>query len=175
MSSSTSFTIQNNTIKIQHLANPFERAGPSVSINGFYLTGADCDTAWKLVLNRYNKRDQIIDEYLRKFTNLEPPKSTTSGAQIIMMVNSANQLLRVLPNFGLNVTDWDAWIMFQLKEKLNSALHTNLLEHTKIVQTIPLAEFLEFLELQAAEHAMNMQTNRTLSLVYQVSRSIKFL
>lgn len=127
------------------------------AINGFNLTGADYDTAWRLVTNRYNKKDQIIDEYLRKFTNLQPLETTPSGAQIITMVNSANQLMRVLPNLGLKIQDWDAWIMFQLKEKLNASLHTKWLDQAKGRQTITLDEFLEFLELQATEHSMALQ------------------
>lgn len=73
------------------------------------------------------------------------------------MVNSANQLMRVLPNLGLNVKDWDAWIMFQLKEKLSPPLLTKWLDQAKGRQTIPLDEFLEFLELQAAEHVISNQ------------------
>lgn len=121
------------------------------AINGFNVTGADYETAWNLVLGRYDKPDKIIDEYLRKFTTLPKLGNNPTGSQLITLVNSANQLLRVLPNLGVPVSGWDAWIMFEIKEKLDSNMLTKWLDQAKGRQLVKVTELLEFLELQASE------------------------
>lgn len=121
------------------------------AINGFSLSDADYETAWNLILARYDKKDKIIEEYLRKFSELPKLSDHPTKDQILIMINCANRLLRVLPNLGLNVSTWDPWILFALKERLNHTISTKWMDHTKGTQNVPLGEFLEFLELQANE------------------------
>lgn len=77
------------------------------AVNGFSLSNADYETAWNLILARYDKKDKIVEEYLRKLSELPKLPDHPTKDQLLIMINCANRLLRVLPNLGLNVTTWD--------------------------------------------------------------------
>lgn len=120
------------------------------SINGFKLSAADYEAAWFVLMRRYNKPDQIIEEYFRKFESL-PALTHAHTVGIIRMVNAVNQLIRVLPNLGVDVTTWDKWIMFNLKSRLDKVTLRKWMDQVKLRQDVKLQEMLEFLEVEAAE------------------------
>lgn len=120
------------------------------AINGFKTSAADYDAAWFVLMKRYNQPDRIIDEYFRKFEAL-PPLTQATAIGIIRMVNAANQLVRVLPNLGVDVSSWDKWIIFNLKARLDSKTVRKWMDQVKRRQDVKLSELLEFLELEAAE------------------------
>lgn len=120
------------------------------AINGFKLSAADYEAAWFVLMKRYDKPDQIIDEYIRKFETL-PYLTNAHAVGLIRMVNAANQLIRVLPNLGVDVTTWDKWIIFNLKAKLDKGTLHKWMDQVKLRQNIKLQELLEFLEVEAAE------------------------
>lgn len=124
------------------------------AINGFNLTNADYETAWSLLLSRYDRPDQIIGEYLNKFSNLPKLQSAPTSTQLITMVNCTNQILRVLPNLGVPVTNWDPWMSHHLKARLDTTTLNKWLDQAKGRQQIKLPELLEFLELQATERSI---------------------
>lgn len=90
------------------------------AINGFTLSSANYEAAWYILQRRYNKPDQIIDEYLRSLDTL-PVITTPTSERLIAMVNCANQILRVLPVLGVNVMTWATIIKFKLTSKLYTA------------------------------------------------------
>lgn len=138
-------------VKFTMLRNHLKGLAAAGAINGFKLSNADYETAWHIIMNRYNRPDKIIDEYLRRFYELPRLHSPTTAAQLIKMANSANQLVRVLPNLGQNVDTWDTWILFDLRERLDPV---TLMKWTDIVkgrQNTKLSEFFDFLELEATE------------------------
>lgn len=120
------------------------------AIQGFKLSAASYDAAWYILQRRYNKPDQIIDEYLRKLTDL-PPIFTPTAQKLITMVNCTNQILRVLPTLGVDVANWDAIIKYNLTSKLDRATYKKWLDQVKLRQNVPLEELIEFLEVEASE------------------------
>lgn len=120
------------------------------AINGFKLSSADYEAAWFVLMKRYNKPDQIIDEYIRRFEAL-PYLTQAHAIGLIKMVNAANQLIRVLPNLGVDVSTWDKWIIFNLKARLDRSTLHKWMDQVKLRQNVKLQELLEFLEIEAAE------------------------
>lgn len=110
------------------------------SINGFKLSAVDYETAWSLILSRYNKKKKIIEEYIKKFTELPPLNPEPTSTQLINMVNRTNQLFRVLPNLGVNVDSWDSWIIYTVKSKLDRFTLRKWLDQAKRRENIPLSE-----------------------------------
>lgn len=121
------------------------------AINGFTLSSANYEAAWYILQRRYNKPDQIIDEYLRSLYTL-PVIITPTSERLIAMVNCANQILRVLPVLRVNVTTWDTIIKFKLTSKLDRTTHKKWLDQVKLRQQVPLSELIEFLEVEASEN-----------------------
>lgn len=121
------------------------------SIQGFKLSAANYEAAWYILQRRYNKPDQIVDEYLRKLTSL-PPIDTPTTHRLITMVNCTNQILRVLPSLGVDVSNWDAIIKYSLTSKLDRTTYKKWLDQVKLRQSVPLQELIEFLEVEASEN-----------------------
>lgn len=121
------------------------------AINGFKLSAANYDAAWYVLTRRYDKPDRIIDEYLKKLDSLPVLTSPTAHA-LISMVNCTNQILRVLPILGINVTTWDTIIKYKLTSKLDRQTHKKWLDQVKLRQNVPLQELIEFLEVEASEN-----------------------
>lgn len=121
------------------------------AINGFKLSGIDYEAAWSVLMKRYDRPDKIIDEHLRRFHKLPKLCSPPTAPQLFDMANSANTLIRVLPNLGQNVKDWDIWMIFHLKERLDPGTLTKWTDNTKGRQNIKLPEFMEFLEFEALQ------------------------
>lgn len=119
-------------------------------INGFQLTAPDYEAAWPALTRRYDKPDRIIDEYLKKLDNL-PRLTNPVAEQLEAMVNCTNQILRVLPILGINVSTWDTIIKYKLTTKLDHATHKKWLDTIKLRQNVPLSELVEFLEVQVNE------------------------
>lgn len=120
------------------------------AINGFSLTSTDYEAAWFVLRKRYDKKDRIIDEYLRKFEEL-PQLTHPNAVKLINMVNRTNQLIRVMPLLGVEVKTWDTWIKFNLKTRLDKLTHRKWLDQIKLRQDVTLQELLEFLEVEASE------------------------
>lgn len=120
------------------------------AINGFTLSAANYEAAWYILQRRYNKPDKIIDEYLRSLDTL-PIITHPNAERLIAMVNCANQILRVLPVLGVDVTTWDTIIKYKLTSKLDRATHKKWLDQVKLRQNVPLTELIEFLEVEASE------------------------
>lgn len=121
------------------------------AIQGFKLSAANYEAAWYVLLRRYDKPDQIVDEYLRKLIEL-PAINTPTAQRLIAMVNCANQIIRVFPSLGVNVSNWDAIIKFNLTSKLDRATHKKWLDQVKLRQNVPLEELIDFLEIEAGEN-----------------------
>lgn len=120
------------------------------AISGFKMSSADYDAAWFCLQKRYNKPDKIIDEYLKKFEEL-PYLTHPTAPLLLNMVNRTNQLLRVLPTLGVDVSNWDTMIKYKLKGRLDRATYTKWLDQEKLRTGVPLTELLEFIEIEAEE------------------------
>lgn len=123
-----------------------------------------------------------------------PQLTHPNPGRLINIVNKTNQLLRVLPQLGVNVETWDTWIKYNLRLRLDHTTQRKWLDQVKLRQNVPLQELLEFLEVEASEfvsverdqrhttrHAsfklapkqFNKKRNPTTMLVEQAKENIK--
>lgn len=139
------------------------------AINGFKLCAADYNAAWQTLVQRYDNDYRIVTEYIKKFFELPVLGANPSNAQFLQMLNRTNQLIRVLPAFGYDVTSWDPIIMYCLLARMDSHFIGKWNDQIKKRQRIPLSELMEFLEIQAAE--IVAATNDRPRMAQQVSRN----
>lgn len=121
------------------------------AINGFKPCAADYQAAWAALMQRYNNDHRIVTEYIKKFFELPDLGSNPSNAQFLTMINKTNQLVRVLPQFGYDVSSWDPILMFCLLSRLDIRHVGKWNDQIKMRQKIKLSELIEFLKVQAAE------------------------
>lgn len=121
------------------------------AINGFKLCAADYHAAWATLVQRYDNDHRIVTEYIKKFFDLPLLGPNPSNTEFLQMINRTNQLIRVLPSFGYDVTSWDPIIMYCLLARLDAKQIGKWNGQIKMRQRVPLSEMMEFLEVQAAE------------------------
>lgn len=126
------------------------------AINGFKLSAADYNAAWYIITRRYDKQDRIIDEYIKQLDVL-PTLTHPSAQALINIVNCTNQLIRVLPTLGVNISSWDPIIKYHITKKLDMLTHKKWLDQVKLRQNVPLVEIIEFLEVEATENLPSAQ------------------
>lgn len=129
-------------------------------INGFQISAADYEAAWNALRQRYDNKNQIINEYIKKVLHLPCLEKNPSKEKLLNIVDRTNQMLRVLPHFGLHVHDWDPILMVILLEKLDPSTERKWLEQVKRRERVHISEFFEFLEQQAAEIAAMARSSR---------------
>lgn len=129
-------------------------------INGFQTSAADYDAAWNALRQRYDNKGQIINEYIKKVLHLPCLDKNPQKDKLLNIVDRTNQMLRVLPHFGLHVQYWDPILMVILLEKLDPATERKWLEQVKKRENVHISEFFEFLEQQAAEIAAMHRSTR---------------
>lgn len=95
-------------------------------INGFQLSATDYQVAWEALRQRFDNRPQIIGEYIKRVLHLPVLDRNPTREKLLNMVDRTNQMLRVLPQFGLEVNHWGAILMVVLQEKLDSATERKL-------------------------------------------------
>jgi len=123
------------------------------TINGFKMCSTDYDAAWRTVLARFDNQDQIIFEYIKKFFELPILGPNPGRSKFFAMVDRTNQLLRVLPRFGINVLTWDYILMYCLVSRLDSHTLKKWQDQVKKRQGVKINELLDFLEVEAQELA----------------------
>lgn len=121
------------------------------AINGFKLSAANYEAAWYILTRRYDKPDRIIEEYLKRL-DLLPVITIPTTQLLINMVNCTNQILRVLPTLGVDVSTWDTFIKYKITSKLDQTTHKRWLDQVKLRQKVPLNELIEFIEVEASEN-----------------------
>lgn len=95
-----------------------------------------------------------MSEYIKRVLHLPCLDRSPGKEKLLNMVDRTNQMLRVLPHFGLNVKHWDPMILVILVEKIDPITEAKWLDQIKRRDNVKLSEFLEFLENQAAEAAV---------------------
>lgn len=68
------------------------------TVNGYKLTSTNYEAAWNDLLRRYDRNDNIVEEYIRKFMELPILTSHCNSGKYTTMVDVTKQMLRALPN-----------------------------------------------------------------------------
>lgn len=127
--------------------------GPALdTVNGYKLTSNNYESAWMDLINRFDRQDNIVEEYIRKFMELPMLISHKDAGKYTTMVDVTNQMLRALPNSGIDVKNWDPFIKFMLITKLDGFTRSYWKQKIGRREQVPLSELLEFMEIRALEY-----------------------
>lgn len=124
------------------------------AISGFSMCATDYEAAWNLLLERYNNNHMIVMEYIRKFFELPILTGTPSSNAYLRIINRTNQLIRVMPTFGYQVSSWDPILIYNITIRLDAYALRKWTDQIKKRQKIALSELLEFLEVQSTERVV---------------------
>lgn len=134
-----------------HLLRTHLKGAALETVAGYQFTASNYLAAWEDLLNRYDRTDSIIEEYIRRFVELPLLTNGSNGQKYTHMINVTNQMLRALPNWGINVQSWDAWVKFMLSAKMDDSTRKQWKQEIKRKQKVPLKDMMEFLETRALE------------------------
>lgn len=121
------------------------------TVNGYKFTGANYAAAWADLKRRYDRNDLIIEEYIRRFIELPVLSQYPHGKKYTEVVDATHQMLRALPNWGIDVTSWDPILKFMIQTKLDDNTRRLWKQHIGRREQVPLAELIDFLEIRALE------------------------
>lgn len=121
--------------------------GPALdTIRGYQVTGSNYEAAWTDIKKRYNRTDELIEEYIRKFFESRPIENRPNFIVLRKLIDSANQMIRALPNLGARVENWDPITNLIINSKLNEDLRSEWAQkkvRDKLKATTDLLNFLE--------------------------------
>lgn len=146
-----SSTKMNKTVKFNQLRTLLKGQALD-AIRGYQLTGTNYDAAWEHLKKRYDRKDELIDEYIRKFFETKTLDTKTNYVAIRKIIDYTNQMLRALPNLGANIGHWDPIVNLIICSKLNEDLRSEWVRK-KVTREISneTCDLLDFLEEKAIE------------------------
>lgn len=138
------------TVKFYQLRTHLK--GPALdTIRGYQVTGSNYDAAWEDLKKRYNRTDELINEYIRKFFEARPVENKATSGALRKVIDFTNQMLRALPNLGAKVENWDPIVNLIICSKLNEDLRSGW-EQKKERDDLKLTkDLLKYLEGKAIE------------------------
>lgn len=89
------------------------------TIRGYQLTGTNYQAAWSDLKKRFDRKEDLVDEYIRKFLEIPAVTSRANFVNLRHIIDTTNQMLRALPNLGVEVTSWDPFVEFIVTTKMD--------------------------------------------------------
>lgn len=121
------------------------------TIKGYPVTGGNYDGAWADLKKRFNKTDEIVDEYIRKVFEIKPIEHKVNYFTLIGIIDTTNQMLRALPSLGVRVSGWDPVINFIICTKLNEELRWEWYQKKNRDELKETTDLLNHLEFKASQ------------------------
>ncbi|GFY67246.1 integrase catalytic domain-containing protein [Trichonephila inaurata madagascariensis] len=148
--------------KLQYLKGVLKGDAQKI-VQSFPITDGNFQIAWDLLKERYFHKREILSSLMKKLTNISPI-TCESHAQILKLVDSTKECVRLLENLYLKVEGTaDIILMFIIQFKLDSTTR-GWWEMSLDSEKIPsLSELLQFL----SNHARSLMTEG-----YGVKRNI---
>lgn len=102
--------------KLQYLKSVL-RGAPEELIQNFSLTNDNYATAWKLLNDRYDNKQELVVSHLRVIISL--PQCRQSADDLRRVTNATASSLLALKNLGRPVAQWDDWVVLHVCEKID--------------------------------------------------------
>lgn len=131
------------------------------------VTDANYDIAFKKLETRYNKKDHLVQQLIKKFME-QPVMSETNYTKLRSLTNNSDEIIRSLTT--LNQEGRDPWIIHILTSKLDS--ETRQIWATKVIEDkkTSLEDLFQFLENRCdAIESCQSQNTRNLPVKNQVA------
>lgn len=92
------------------------------TIRGYQLTGSNYKAAWSDLKKRFDRQEDLVDEYIRKFLEVPIIMGRPNFMTIRRIVDTTNQMLCAFPNLGVDgVKYWDPFVALIMMSKLDEA------------------------------------------------------
>lgn len=139
-----------NTLKFHQLRSKLR--GPALdTIRGYQLTGLNYEAAWEDLQRRYDRTDELIQEYIRKFLEVPAILSKSNFTRLRAIVDATNQMMRALPSLGADVGHWDPFISLIITVKLDEETRSEWRQKIGRRTNVLVRDLIEFLEVKAID------------------------
>lgn len=134
--------------KYQYLKGSLTGTAAGV-IDSLELTSKNYDIAWKLVMDRFNNKQQLVYTHLKALFEI-PAINKECAKSIRLLVDHICKNLRALNSLDEKTDNWDTLIIFMFTSKLDSVTSSKWEEHKNSMPTnAKLEDFYEFLRKRA--------------------------
>lgn len=107
--------------------------------------------AWEDLKKRYDRTEELINEYIRKFLEAKPVEHRATPVTLRKIIDLTNQMLRAVPNLGAKVDYWDPITNLIICTKLNDDLRAAWEIKKESYTAKTTKDLLRFLEGKAIE------------------------
>lgn len=134
------------------------------TIRGYTLMGANYEIAWADLKKRFDREDEIQDEYLMRFVTVPAITHRATCQALRQIVDTTNQMLRAMATFNVPTSTWDPFLTLIVESKLDEKTRMDW-KHEKGPNSKPnITTMLGWLEERASELQMStsdlMHSNR---------------
>lgn len=145
-----------NAIKMQqlfsHLSEKALRA-----IRGITPVASNYERAWKVLNDRYNNNQILVNHHLKRFFNLAPI-TRDDPVRLLTLIDGANELINSLPGINEPMVTWDSILIFCVFNKLDHASQEAWQANCMTIDKPSFDQFLQFLERRAQTNAAATST-----------------
>lgn len=157
-----------NTVKFHQLRSHLKGAAFD-TIRGYQLTGSNYQAAWNDVKKRFDRKEDLVDEYMRKFLEIPAILHKANFMNLRHIIDTTNQMIRALPNLGVEVNQWDPFVELIIGMKLDDETRHEWKQKKGPHSKPNVRETLNWLETRAFE-LQPSQTDRLSRLLKSDSR-----
>lgn len=157
-----------NTVKFHQLRTHLKGVAFD-TIRGYQLTGSNYQAAWNDVKKRFDRKEDLVDEYIRKFLEIPAILHRPNFMSLRHVIDTTNQMIRALPHLGVEVSQWDPFIELIIGMKLDDETRHEWKQKKGPHAKANVKETLEWLETRAFE-LQPTQTDRLSRLLKSDTR-----
>lgn len=108
-----------NAVKMQQLFAHLSEKALRV-IRGITPVASNYERAWKVLNDRYNNNQILINHHLKRFFNLQAI-TRDDPTRLLSVIDGVNELINSLPGIGEPMLTWDSILIFCVFNKLDHA------------------------------------------------------
>lgn len=139
-----------DTLKFHQLRSHLKNTALD-TIRGYQVSGHNYEAAWNDLKRRYDRKDELIQEYIRRFLEVPAIFHKANFAKLRTIVDATNQMMRALPSLGANVIDWDPFILLIMTLKLDEETRSEWKRSVGRKENVQANDLIEFLEVRAID------------------------
>lgn len=142
-------TTFSNILKFHQLRTHLKGAAYD-TIKGYKIDGVNYESAWSDLKKRYDGKEDLIQEYIRKFLEEPAIVNRASFTKLRAIIDVTNQMIRALPSLGVVVDSWDPFITMIINSKLDDFTRFQWKEKEGRT-SLNVNQLIDFLEVRAIE------------------------
>lgn len=156
-------------VKLYHLLDNLQ-PGVKKTLDGYSMSAESYAGAWETLLERYDNEWIIVESHLRKFMSLQ---KMTKGiaSELHQLIDTTTGMLRSLPALGIQVDQWDPFVVFWLTTSKLDARSKEEWDRGITHKEIPtVAKLLTFMRQRARQLEVDPLTHGMASMTVNAGR-----